>query len=681
MTPPSNPFLKLSLNRPAKSSTGLAAQAHRRAGRLLALCLLLCAPIAWGTGPADELEQFKTAWEAAGKGDHDRFTRIKDGLTGYLLYPYLQYEDYRNRRASVDSVEMAVFLDAHRDWAFEPGLRRTWLKALAQRGRWSDLLAYSNGVDDTALQCQVARARIILKQTASVIAEIQKLWAVGRSQPDECDVPFTWLIKNGGINESLAWQRIYLAMAENNRSLVRYLARFVPSAQRRWLDDWRRLSSSGFTQVQRLTRWRNNAITREIAAISMRRLARRDATIAARRFESLAAHFSWDDVRRDSLWRDIALYSAVALEDETASHMQSVPVAQRDSQLLEWWARFLLSTRDWKALPAVIEQMPAETRNDDRWQYWLAQARLRETKGGQTRGLRSLADKANYYGFLSADELGLAYNICPLQPDIDTADIGRIAGMDGFRRALELRKAGLDNWAVAEWSLAAGQLDSQDLAIAAALANSEGWHDRAIFALGNSGDLQFYEWRFPLAWQTDIKRHAAANRLDPAWVFGTVRSESAMVETARSSANALGLMQVTPATGKRVARKHGLAWQGSSQLQTAAGNLPIGTAYMADLVKEFSANPVLVSAAYNAGPNAVKRWLDSRPRGEAAVWIDTLPYFETRDYIPRVLAFSTLYTWRMGEPVTRISARMPDLESGKIRVGGIAGVECRNQAE
>jgi soluble lytic murein transglycosylase len=257
----------------------------------------------------------------------------------------------------------------------------------------------------------------------------------------------------------------------------------------------------------------------------------------------------------------------------------------------------------------------------------------------------------------------------------------RIAGLDGFRRALELRKAGLDNWATAEWSLVTTGLDTGDLDVVAALANREGWHDRAIFALGNSGDLQYYEWRFPLAWEDDIRRHAMANGLEPAWVFGTVRSESAMVENARSPANALGLMQVTPATGKRVAKKHGLRWQGSTQLQTAAGNLPIGTAYMADLLEEFSANPVLVSGAYNAGPNAVKSWLDTRPRGEAAIWVETLPFFETRDYIPRVLAFTALYQWRLGEPVTRISASMPDLESGKIRAGGIAGVECRDQAD
>jgi len=680
MTLSTIPFLKLSFKRLSKSSA-VAIVATCWLVVLLVLPTSATPVFAAVENEDKQLEQFKSAWEAAKKGNHADFNRIKVGLAGYLLFPYLQYEDYRNRRASVDSGEIVAFLDSHRDWAFEPGLRRAWLKTLAGRGRWSDLLAYSDGVSDTALRCQRARARIILKQTSDIEAEIQKLWAVGHSQPDECDVAFSWLIKVHGIPESLAWERIYLAMVENDRSLVKYLARFVPSARRQWLSDWRTLSRGGYTRMERLTRWDDNAITREIAAVSMRRLARRDATAAAAAFGPMAAHFDWPEAEQQSLWRDVAMWSAVALDVETASRMERVPAAYRDSQLLEWWARFLLSSGDWQALAGVISQMPDETRNDDRWQYWLAQAHLRSGKAGQDTSLTQLAQKANYYGFLAADELGLAYNICPLEPDVEVAEIDRTAGLEGFRRALVLREAGLDNWARAEWVLAAGQVKTGDLDVVAALANREGWHDRAIFALGNSGDLPFYDWRSPLAWQADIKRVAAANQLDPAWVFGTVRSESAMVEDARSSANALGLMQVTPATGKRVARKHGLAWNGSVGLQTAVGNLPVGAAYMSDLLQEFPANPVLVSAAYNAGPNAVKSWLDTRPRGEAAVWVETLPYFETRDYIPRVLAFTTLYQWRMGGPVTRISARMPELESGKIRADGIAGVECRDQAK
>ena len=188
--------------------------------------------------------------------------------------------------------------------------------------------------------------------------------------------------------------------------------------------------------------------------------------------------------------------------------------------------------------------------------------------------------------------------------------------------------------------------------------------------------MNLYEWRFPLLWEADITNAASLNQLDPAWIYGTMRSESAMQVNARSSANALGLMQVTPGTGRQVAKKHGLPWSGIAQLRTVSGNLPIGSAYMRDLLQEYRQNPVLASGAYNAGPRAVQRWLDTRPSGEASIWIETLPYFETRDYIPRVLAFTTIYDWRLGGTVKRISDRMPHVESGKIGNNGYTEVVC-----
>jgi len=648
---------------------------------LLACLWVACAgPTVADDGATDtELEQFKKAWEAAGRGDHDSFEKIAGGLQGYVLYPYLQYEDYRNRRRSVLAEDMAAFLAAHRDWAFTPGLRNAWLKALADGKRWADLVKWSDGVDDTVIRCQRARGQIILKQTDGVMAEAQNLWTVGRSQPDECDPLFAWLVKNGGVTESLAWQRIRLAIEAGNRSLAGYLGRFVPEAQRRWLDDWRELSRNNYARLDKARNWPDNEVTRMLVSASLLRLARHDAASAMDKFDALDGHFKWDEPGRAMLLHDIALYSAVEMDDETNANMARVPPIYLDSQLLEWWARFLLARQDWPEVAKVIGQMPEETRNDDRWRYWLAQAELRT---GQVQPpsalLNELAGRANYYGFLAADELGLNYNICPGQGDVSAEEIARVAGIAGFRRALELRKAGLDNWAVSEWALAAGRVPVSDLKAVAALAFGEGWYDRAIFALGNSGDLNLYHWRFPLAWEAEVAAAARQNQLDPAWVYGTIRSESAMLQTARSPANALGLMQITPATGKRTARKHGLPWNGVDQLKTVDGNLSIGTAYMSDLLKDFQQNPVLVSGAYNAGPNAVQRWLDTRPRGEAAIWIETLPYFETRDYIPRVLAFTTIYDWRLGGKVKRISDRMPNIESGKISIDGDTEAVCRD---
>lgn len=649
---------------------------------LLIFILLSSASLVFASGSTanPELEQFKTAWNAARKGDRSRFIQIKDTLEDYVLFPYLQYEDYRNRRATVPVDEMSDFLDAHRNWAFASALRGTWLKSLAKKRRWADLVAQSEGVRDTVIRCQRARGQIILQQTDGVLAEVQKLWTVGESQPHECDPVFAWMIKNAGVTQNLAWDRIRLAMEVDNRGLTAYLARFVPQDQRRWLSDWQNFSRGGYAKLERARNWPDTEITRMITAVSLQRLARKNAEMAAAKFELLDGHFNWEESIRILLLRDIALYSAVGLDDNTDVYMSRIPVIYRDSQLLEWWARFLLSKQDWPGVAAVIGQMSEETRDDDRWRYWLAQAGLRSGQGDPSSELlQELATKANYYGFLAADELNQTYNICPREPDFEATDIERIAAIDGFQRALELRKADMDNWAISEWSMAANRLPTADLKFAAAVAQRAGWYDRAIFALGNSGDLYFYEWRFPLLWEKEIKQQASVYKLDPAWVYGTIRSESAMVETARSSANAMGLMQITPVTGKQVAKKHGLAWSGIAQLRTASGNLPIGTAYLSDLLQDFNDNPVLVSGSYNAGPNAVKRWLATRPQGEAAIWVETLPYYETRDYIPRVLAFTTIYDWRMGGTVKRISGRMPHIDSGKISVKGSTEVVCQDQ--
>ncbi|MGB5488384.1 MAG: transglycosylase SLT domain-containing protein [Lysobacterales bacterium] len=673
--------MKQTLNTSVKTSITHAFVVRQFVYLLVTLVIVLSSPaFAAGNSTDAELEQFKIAWEAAKRGDHVKFNKIRNKLENYVLFPYLQYEDYRMRRSDIPVDEISGFLQTHKDWAFSNALRNSWLKSLAKEKRWADLVAHSENVSGTVLRCQRVRGQIILKQTEGVLGEAQSLWAVGKSQPDECDPVFAWLIKNDGIPQSLAWQRIHLAIEAGNTSLTRYLARFVAADQRRWLEDWQLMNRRGYTNLERARKWPDNEVTRMIAATSLQRLAREDAGLAAKKFKVLSRHFLWEETEKISLLRDIALYSAVGMEDDTVAQMRKVPVLFRDSQLLEWWARFLLSKQDWKALANVIEQMPEDTRNDDRWRYWQAQANLRS---GQVKPpselLEELSAKANYYGFLAADELGLSYSICPGQADVDAVDLEQMAGVDGIRRALELRKAGLHNWALNEWTLATGRLPVSELKVAAALAVRESWYDRAIFALGNSGDLNLYEWRFPLLWEADIAYAAAANQLDPAWVYGTIRAESAMMETARSSANAMGLMQITPGTGKQVARKHGLPWSGIAQLRTAAGNLPIGTAYMNDLLKDFNQNPVLVSGAYNAGPNAVERWLDTRPRSEAAIWVETLPYFETRDYIPRVLAFTTIYDWRMGGTVKRISVRMPHIESGKISVNGHTEVVCRTK--
>ena len=614
-----------------------------------------------------EREQFVSAWTAASRGDHRTFQKLKQGLEQYELYPYLEYEDFRHRRARVAPAEMASFLGQHSGWAFTDGLRLAWLKTLGKQGNWPALVQHAEGSPDTRVRCFRARALIETGQSGGLVPEARSLWTVGKSQPPECDPVFDWLKDNGGITAALAWERIRLAMINGNPRFTLYLARFVPPPERVWLERWQDQNSTRYRKLDQARHWPDQEITRMITAVSLQGLAKRDADQAWRIFTQLQSHFGWSEYTRGGIAREIALQAAVTLSDDALQILLALPKSQHDDQLLQWWARLALASEEWATLDAVIGQLPAESRSDGRWRYWQAFAAEKLGDAEAALKLRDvLSREPTYYGFLAADRLDRPYTICPLEPSTRPQAVERLRVQPDFSRSLELHAAGLENWALAEWSLAVNRLGPDGLRVAAALAHAEGWHDRVIFALGNSGDKQFYAWRFPLLWEHEVAAESARNRLDPAWIHGVMRSESALVESARSPAGAIGLMQITPATAKRLARRHGLSYSGSEQLRTASVNIRFGTRYMRELMDRYDQNPVLVSGAYNAGPGAVNRWLDSRPRGDAAAWIETIPYFETRDYIPRVLAFTAIYDWRMHRPVTRLSQRMPDLDSAEL---------------
>jgi soluble lytic murein transglycosylase len=629
------------------------------------LCLAGGGYAAAGEPVLTQRDAFMQAWQAAAIGERAEFERLMADLRDYVLYPYLQYEDLRHRRAQVDDLEMDEFLAMRGDWAFTTGLRAAWLRSLASREQWDSLLNYAADAQDNEVRCAYAQARLRTGQTDGLAPLAQSLWLVGRSQPKACDPVFDWLQQQGGVTPGLAWQRIRLAMESGEPRLARYLARFLDEGDRVWADRWYQQHSAGYRRLDQAAQWPDTGQSRDIAEFGFGRLARKDADLAWRHYLALENRFQWSPEVVDGIRREIALWSAVGGSSGTSERMRAVPEAARDDNLLEWWARYGLATGAWAEVLQAIASMSPATADDSRWRFWKARALLETGAGAAgTELLAEVAQEAGYHGFLAADILGLPYIVCPEPPAVTSEKVDRLATEAGFERSLELRRAGVGNWARSEWLLATRGLDREGLRTAAGLAVREDWPSMAIFALGDSGDQRWYDWRFPLGYSPLVEANANNLDLDVAWVMGLMRSESAMAEDAVSSAGARGLMQMTPGTARQLARRHNFAFTGPEQLMRAEDNVRFGTTYLRDLLDRFGHNPVLVSGAYNAGPNAVDRWLAERPAGDPAIWVETLPYFETRDYIPRVLAFATLYDWRLQRPVTRITSRMPAFDSG-----------------
>ncbi len=607
------------------------------------------------------------AWQAAKRGDRARVQQLSAGLQDYVLYPYLRYDDYLSRRSRIDPADMSTFLDAHRDWAFHKGLRRAWLLSLGENGRWDALLQLADpaGDTDTEIQCYYARARIQRGQVDGLLSRAQELWAVGKSQPDACDPVFDWLKKSQGITHELAWQRVSRAMQARNPRLTLYLARYVSAEDKTWLERWQQQDSTAYLRLDRSRSWPDDARGREIAGFGLQHLARKDADRAWQLYPDLASHFSWNEAEKSAILREIAMWSAVAGAPDATLRMRKVPEAARDDKLLEWWARSGLATGNWAEVVLAVAAMSPESRNSERWQYWDARARLQLGDEGYAQSLlENLAGQANYHGFLAADLLEYPYAICPQPAGIDDAAIDAFAARPSVLRSLELHRTDMKNWSRSEWSLLTKGMSAEDLRLAAALATREGWYYEAIVALAGSGELQWYDWRFPMAYANLVEPQAGKRNLDSSWVMGLMRSESAMAADAVSPADARGLMQVMPSTARQIARRNSYRYTGTEQLMQAETNILFGTTFLREMMDKFNNNPVLVTGAYNAGPGAVERWLQSLPGQDATIWIEILPYYETRDYIPRVLAFSTIYNYLLNRSlaevtVQRISARMP----------------------
>lgn len=601
-------------------------------------------------------DRFRAAWQAAGRGDHKRVLEGIAQLGDYVLVPYLQAEIMRQRVDEVPPAAMETFLARYRNWSFAGGLETAWLRDLGKKGDHERLLRHGGDNRDTRVRCYHASARVKLGRTDGLSAEIEDLWIVPRSQPDACDPVFEWWRQQGYPTAEQAWRRFAATMEAGQRGLAGYLRRYLDDSDRQWADRWLQLvQAPGHFRDAR--QWPDHPRGRHILIRVLDDLAAGDWERAEREWQALAPKFSWSAEQRGQIERRIALFRAVDLDPGAMDAIDALPAVRRDQQMLEWRVRAALAREDWTEVLAGLDAMPAGDRRGERWRYW--RARALEALGRPDAALHyaALAGNATYFGFLAADRLGSDYGLCRVGIDARDSVQRRLRRDAEFHRAIELFHADLDAAARWTWRRVQRRISSEELRQAALLLSAEGWYDRAIFALGDAGARRAYTWRFPVIQRTTVEQHGRRHAVEPAWAYGLMRAESAMQPDAVSHANARGLLQLLPDTAAEVAQRHGLAYGGPGSLLDPGVNIPLGIAHLGELSRRFG-NPAQVSAAYNAGVSAVERWLAERPRTATDIWLETLPYYETRDYVPRVMAFATVYDWLLNDRPRPLGGRL-----------------------
>jgi soluble lytic murein transglycosylase len=449
--------------------------------------------------------------------------------------------------------------------------------------------------------------------------------------------------------ESMIWRRIHLAITKNNVKLARNLAHQLNDVDRKMVELWIRVNDNP-SLVNKMHYFTNNhsAVT-EILAHGISKISSQDPQQALELWRDLSLKYNFNKRHQGIVLREIALSMANNREPEALNLLAEVPAEFATDRIYDLRLRLALLYGKWRSIPKLYKDLPEKLQQQDKWKYWHARAQnnLGETRLANSI-FESIAGKINYYGFLASLRLAKPYNLNFEKLQIPEQDLSRIKSMPSVARAFELKMLNRDSEANREWTQSVHLLGEKDRHGGAKLANLKGYYNWAILALSGPNNTKYLEVRFPKNYADYILRESARNNLDPAVVYAITRQESSFFHRARSSAGAMGLMQVMPSTARVVAKKYNIMFRHNLDLYNPEKNIMIGTKYFRDMLEKNQMNAALAAASYNAGPHRVLRWLPEKDTA-TDVWVETIPFTETRMYVQNILTYTVIYQQLMNK--------------------------------
>ena len=554
-----------------------------------------------------------------------------------VLSDYSQYQSAIDAAKRGDDAWVQQFLSQASDSAMAENVRNEWLKTLGARGQWDLFRQEFSKLNAAGVAQEVQCYADLSSGNYSKAAELVR---VTGKLPAGCTRLVESAAASGRLNTNDAWRRVRGLLSNSQTTDARNLAAALGSPFEG--------SAQGATEYSLLS-----VIGKD---------ARKSASAAAT-LSDMESGLSRE--QRSFAWGVLGHYHAQSQNMPTAlSYYGRVSDRkQLTDEQLEWYARAALRLQRWDELASVIQHMPEKLQKDPTWQYWLGRSFAAQGKNSQAKEMyeKAAASGRNFYAVLAGEELGRRINTRNNVSDADAKDVRRMSEDGAIKRALVLFKNSQSNGdskmrrqAQAEWRFATRDFNEDNLLTAAQVAFDNQFYDMAI----NSADRTDHKLNYKLRYISPFKdltvRYASQAGIDPAWVYGLIRQESRFVMGAQSSVGAQGLMQVMPATAREIAGKIGMS---SSELYTMDGNIRMGTWYMADAKRRLQNNEIMATAGYNAGPGRARNWQASSPL-EGAIYAETIPFTETRDYVKKVMTNATYYASLFNEPQTSLKQRM-----------------------
>lgn len=604
-------------------------------------------------------------------GDGFKLAGYVEKVRGHELESYVSLWGLKLRLERASPEEVRAFLSRNEGNVLAEQLRRDWLRVLGKNGQW-DLFRQEYPAlvkADSEVACYALQERW-LRQDVSVFAEVRSFWKAPRALPVGCIPLADAMLQSGDLTPRDLRDRFRLLVQAGLPIEAKRIAERLPADQAPapFQIDNATGVPAGF--LERSDVGLKTAVGRELAIVALIGLARNDPQQASRIWDGrLKEAFPSED--RQYVWAMLAIYAARRHLPEALEWFKKAGGTPLSDEQLAWYARIALRQENWQEVKGAIGRMSPLESVEPVWIYWLGRSLY--ALGARDEGraiLGRIAGEYHFYGRLAAEELGMPLLIPPKAAAPTREELSEIAAMGGIRRALSLYRLNLRTEAAAEWISTVRGMNDRALLAAAELARRKDIWDRVI----NTADLTVAEHnfslRYPAPYGEVLRKQTHIRNLDEPLVLGLIRQESRFIADAKSSAGAAGLMQLMPSTARLVAKKIGMKDFHPARVARPEVNAALGASYLRQVLDGFGGNEVLAAAAYNAGPLRASRWRDTKPL-EGAIYVETIPFSETRQYVKKVMANAVYYAAVLGLEQRSLKSRLGTIGGATALTNGV----------
>ena len=584
------------------------------------------------------------AKDAVRAGQWDRLPSLAQQSQGDVLAVYADFwvaQRAVQQSRSVQQVPAAeAFLQRYAGTYMADRLRADWVLAAAEAGDFRTVQALGEFTwFNNQVRCAKLEARHMTGKRATARETVQD-FAPGKA----CWSLMAQMVADGVVTRRELVPMLLDAVEANLPQVAGQFASHVLSGPA--LQSYRAMMADPGKWVRAYAgnASGDNAI---IVAIGLARMARDDATNTLQYVSK-----SWENRLSPEMlaWvrAQIALRDALNLDTQRADSLyRQAGNIGLSTFNYEWRVRAALRAPrvDWKWVQTAIDWMPAELQADSAWRYWKARALAAQGQQSAANEIYGqIAHGFEFYGQLAAEELGRTIVVPAPPPPVTPQELQQARDNPHLQQSVALFRQGWRPEAVPQWNFAIRGMTDRQLLAAAELAREQHIYDRVVNTSDRTqADFDFSQ-RFIAPFEGRVSAQANSINVDPAWVYGLIRQESRFIMDARSVAGASGLMQLMPATAKYVAKRIGMTDFHPSRVNDFDVNMELGTHYLRIVLEDLDGSQVLASAGYNAGPGRPGRWRQSLTRPvEGAIFAETIPFNETRDYVKKVLSNATYY--------------------------------------